>query len=104
MLEIRDGRQRLRPGLVGTVSIVPQSRALAIVVSETAVISEGDDRSVFVIGAHDRAQRRRVVLGARGEDRVEIPQGVGEGDIVVTWSEKALADGDLVRILESNAP
>ncbi len=56
----------------------------ALVVPVAAVHEVGDDDVVFVLVAPRRFAVRRVELGERSGDRVEIRRGLREGDLVAT--------------------
>ena len=50
-----------------------------------------------------RAAQRRVTLGIRGEGRVEVLEGLREGEPVIVQGAYALPDGAAVRV-EGSAP
>jgi HlyD family secretion protein len=45
-----------------------------------------------------RARRRAVRLGIRGDSRVEVLEGLREGELVLAAGALALADGARVRV------
>ena len=78
----RDG-PRLRPGMSGTVRFdLPATTAL--MVPAQAVVDTGDARYVFVARPAGRFEPRMVKLGARVGDRVQVIDGLSEGEAVVT--------------------
>ena len=90
---------RLRPGMFGTVYIATETRPDAIVIPKKAVLRERDENRVFVITAEDLVEKREVVLGFSEEDRVEVLEGIQEGEGVVTVGYEGLADGYAVNII-----
>ncbi len=70
----------------------------SVVAPEEAVVSEGGDNFVYVI-ADDRAQRRRVTVGARSAGRAEITDGVEAGEMVVVRGVQKVGDNRPVRVL-----
>jgi Cu(I)/Ag(I) efflux system membrane fusion protein len=76
----RDGK--LRPGVYGSVvfSLAPRE---ALVVSRDAVVDTGDTQHVFVVEHEKHFVPRKVTLGMRFEDRVEVASGLNEGEQVV---------------------
>ena len=90
---------RLRPGMFGTVYIATQTRPNAIVIPKKAILRERDENRTFVVTAEGSVEKRDVVLGLSEEDRVEILEGVQEGEAVVTVGYEGLADGYAVNII-----
>ena len=90
---------RLRPGMFGTVYIATETRPDAIVVPKKAILRERDENRIFVIIAENVVEKRDVVLGFSEEDRVEILEGIQEGEAVVTVGYEGLADGYSVNII-----
>jgi membrane fusion protein (multidrug efflux system) len=80
---------RLKPGMLLTVSISAASRR-GLAVPELAVIGDGAERYVFVVGKDDKAVRTKVQVGLRDNGLIEVrglPAGVkviGEGVVKVT--------------------
>jgi len=85
----------LRPGMVGRVEIAVSSRPDAVVIPQTA-LTGGDDPYVFVVDG-EVAHKRRVTLGQRQGDDIEIQAGLRSGEQVVTLGRQHLADGTAVR-------
>jgi len=78
----RDG-PRLRPGMSGTVRFdLPATTAL--MVPAQAIVDTGDVRYLFVATQGGRFEPRMVKLGARAGDRVQVLEGLSEGEAVVT--------------------
>jgi Cu(I)/Ag(I) efflux system membrane fusion protein len=73
----------LKPGLFGTIEIrLPPKSGVAV--PAEAVIDTGDRRYVFVETAPGHFDPRVVVMGERSGDRVEIVEGLGEGERVAS--------------------
>lgn len=75
----RDGA--LRPGLYGT-AVFESAGQNVITVPRDAVVDTGLEQHVFV-AVGDRFEPRLVTVGARLDDRVEIRQGLREGEQIV---------------------
>src|SRR3546814_18128434 len=69
---------RLRPGMLMTVSIEASPRD-RLGVPELAVVSEGETRYVFVIGADGKVARTAVKTGTRQNGLVEVTEGLRRG-------------------------
>jgi len=78
----RDG-PRLKPGMYGTVHIDLPS-ATGLVVPAEALVDTGETRYLFVAKQGGHFEPRVVKVGARLPDRVEVLDGVSEGETVVT--------------------
>ncbi len=76
----RDGK--LRPGVYGSVlfSLAPRE---ALIVSRDAVVDTGATQHVFVVEHEKHFVPRKVTLGMRFEDHIEVTSGLREGEQVV---------------------
>lgn len=100
-----DNRQlQLRPGMFARVNAVFGERDRAKVVPEEAIVPQGGRQFVIkVVDGPDKdtkvSQRVEVKLGIRRPGRVEILEGVNEGDTVVVAGQQRLQrDGSPLRI------
>ncbi len=75
--------QGLRGGMFANVNVTVQERKGVIVVPTDALVPQGADN--FVLVAKDNtAERKKVTIGLRNDQTVEIRDGLQEGDQVVT--------------------
>jgi membrane fusion protein, copper/silver efflux system len=72
----------LRPGLYGTAEFRVEPRK-TLTVSRDAVVDTGTEQHVFVVTAPGHLEPRPIRLGARMADKVEIREGIKEGEKVV---------------------
>ncbi|MEY3989293.1 MAG: hypothetical protein RI985_374 [Chloroflexota bacterium] len=80
---IDDANFALVPGeTVGKLRIIIEQRENALWLQPEAIRTFGE-RNFVVIRDGDRERRETVILGIKGEQRVEIISGVREGDVVV---------------------
>ncbi len=106
----------LRPGMFARVTTVFSVRESALVVPEEAIVPQGGRQFVIKVvespvvpasagGAGDAklvSQRQQVTLGARQLGKVEIVDGVSEGDrVVVAGHQRLQGDNVAVRIVPS---
>ncbi len=91
------GQARLLEGMSGSTDIVVESIPDALVVPIESVLTRGDARTVFVLGADDVVQSRVVRIGASTDTEVQVLEGVTAGDRVVTTGASALGEGQQVR-------
>jgi Cu(I)/Ag(I) efflux system membrane fusion protein len=74
---------QLRPGMYGNV-LLALPATTGLMVAAEALVDTGDVQYVFVAREGGRFEPRRVKAGARVGDRVEIAEGLTEGETVVT--------------------
>ena len=103
-----DNRQlRLRPGMFARVTAVFGERNQAKVVPEEAIVPQGQRVVVYKLvdgNSKDEkiAQRVEVKVGIRRPGRVEILEGIEEGDLIVTAGQQRLQrDGMVVRVIDT---
>lgn len=90
---------RLRPGMLMEVTLEGASRQ-ALVIPEAALIPEGRRQSLLVIDEAEMiAHQRDVTIGARRAGRVEILDGLRDGDLVVIHGSQVTRDGQAVKVL-----
>ena len=106
-----DNRQmRLRPGMFARVTAVFGEREQAKVVPEEAIVPQGQRVVVYkVVDGKNKdekiAQRVEVKVGIRRPGRVEILEGIEEGDLVITAGQQRLQrDGMVVRVIDTARP
>jgi len=82
-VEFRNPALKLRPGMYANVTLDVGS-VDGLVVPGEAVVDTGEVQYVFVAREGGRFEPRRVKLGWRSEDKVQVLDGVSEGEKVVT--------------------
>lgn len=88
--------RKLKPGMLLTVGIETAPR-LSLSVPELAVVGEGDSRFVYTVDK-GTAKRVQVRTGVRSNGRIEILQGLRQGQQVVTEGVVKLSDNMKVRL------
>lgn len=85
-LEVLNPDGHLRPGAYGTVRLrIPLGAA--VLVPTDAVIFAGDRRLVFVAKGEGRFEPRELRLGAQGEGKLQVLEGLSEGESIVTRAQ-----------------
>ncbi len=77
------GGVKLRPGMYGSAALELPSASGLLIPSE-ALVDTGDNQYVFVAKAEGHFEPRLVKVGARAGDKVQVSEGVTEGETVVT--------------------
>lgn len=67
---------------------------------QSTVLRRGDSTYVLTVGPDSRVHERSVTLGQRNGDRVEIKQGLNEGERVVETGGAFLSEGDVVQVVK----
>ena len=103
-VEAANPGERLKPGITVQISINADEIENAIVIPATALLSsdEGGER-VMVAGADSLAHERKVEVGVRAEDRVQILSGLNAGDQVITDGALGLDDKAKIQIEKPGA-
>jgi len=91
--------ERLKPGITVHVSVVAETIPNAIVVPTAALLTsdEGGDK-VMVVSSDSTAHERKVEVGVRDADKVQIVSGIKEGDEVVIVGGLGLDDKAKVKV------
>jgi membrane fusion protein (multidrug efflux system) len=93
---------RLRPGLFVRVMLVLNERTDAIQVPEQALVPQGQDQFVFRV-VDGKAALTKITTGIRRDGMVEIVEGLGPEDEVVTAGQLKLRDGAPVKPVGAEA-
>jgi multidrug efflux pump subunit AcrA (membrane-fusion protein) len=96
--------ERLKPGATVRVSILAEKIANAIVIPIVALLpSDEGGVQVMVVGADSAAHEKKVDLGVREPDKVQVVKGLDVGEKVITGGGVGLDDGAKVRIAAAPA-
>ncbi len=93
--EVANPNALLRPGMFARSQIVSNSKTMALMVPEKAVVSLAGVTKIFILEG-SVAVERIVKLGARDGSLVEILEGVKAGERVITSNAEQLHDGSAV--------
>jgi RND family efflux transporter MFP subunit len=91
------------PGAYADVEVTTAIHKGAAVVSEAALVTEGEDNFVYVVIAGPKAQKRAVEVGSRTDGQVEIVEGVRPGEVVLVAGQHGLQDGAAIQVAERAA-
>lgn len=107
---IDNRQQTLRPGMFARVNTVFGERSQALVVPEEAIVPDGKGTLVFKLvpapeGDGKVAKRTPVRVGLRSPGWVEVTEGLGlEDDIVTAGQQRLQRDGMPVRVVPMGKP
>ena len=94
---------KLRGGMFASMELTLQVRDSAIVIPEPAIMSNGDNFSVFVVDENSNAQIRPIEVGIRLAGRAEIIKGLNAGEKVVVEGVQKLRPGGAVKLAPPEA-
>ena len=97
ILKIEIRPHLLLPGLSGEASIIRNRKSNTLLIPRQALFGD----SVFV-ALDQQAQLRKVLVGARGLNQVEILEGLEEGEAVIIDGAAKLRDGDRIYSTQAN--
>jgi len=83
---------RLRGGMFGTASIVADVHPNALYVPASSITSSNNQNTIFVVRTNSTVEARRVEIGWRDANKVEILSNVKKGELVVTTGSYGLSD------------
>ncbi len=98
---LANGAGHLRANGAAQVTVFANSKKDAIIVPASAVTLEAtnaNEGTVMVVDANTVAHERKVTVGIRNKDKIQISEGLQAGDTVVIEGNYALADGTKVEI------
>lgn len=128
--EFRDATRTLMPGMFGRIEVAYDQRHAALVVPRNAILEEDGESSLFVIEPAPAkpaapavtkgkpgdavaaepakpaapvfvAKRRIVKTGYADGDRIEIRDGLQDGERVITIGRNAVRDGTEVQVIDA---
>jgi membrane fusion protein (multidrug efflux system) len=91
---------RILPGMFARVELVKQVFSKALSVPLYAVITQGDDRFIYV-EKEGRAHKREVRLGVLEGWQVQIETGLEPGERVIIVGHRFVDDGQPVDIIKN---
>ena len=100
---IPNADNKLRGGRFASLDLALQVRDSAIVIPEPAIMSSGDNFSVFVVNGENKAELRPVQVGIRLAGKAEIVKGVNAGDKVIVEGVQKIGPGSAVKFAPAEA-
>jgi HlyD family secretion protein len=98
-VEAENPGERLKPGATVRVDIHAQTVKDAIVIPTTALLPSAEGGvQVLVVGSDSKAHEKKVEVGIREPDKVQIVKGVAVGEKVITVGGVGLEDGAKVTL------
>ncbi len=92
---------RLKPGMFARIDLTLKVKEEAVVIPEAALMPQGDQVMVYLVDEQMTAQLRPVKPGLRQAGRVEIIEGIKEGETVVVEGWQKARPGGKVKLASS---
>ena len=99
--KVANSNLRLKPGMFASLDLTLKVKDQAVVIPEAALMPQGDRVMVYVVDEQMTAQLRPVKPGLRQAGRVEIMEGIKEGETVVVEGWQKARPGGKVRLAPS---
>lgn len=96
-ITIPNSDHRLKSGMFARVKIVAAQLKERIVVSQDALVQELGQSFVFVVEDHT-ARKKKITLGVKEDSRMEVLEGLKEGEEIIVFGQQGLKDGTAVEI------
>lgn len=97
-IEVPNPGYRLKPGMYARVRLTVDRRPNALTVPRNAVVDTEGKRGVFLIDDGNVARLNIVRTGLQDSEKVEILEGLNDGQRVITTGAIALRNGDRVQL------
>ncbi|MBP8274822.1 MAG: efflux RND transporter periplasmic adaptor subunit, partial [Acidobacteria bacterium] len=98
-IEVPNPGFRLKPGMYARVQLTVDRRPDALTVPRAAVVDLEGKRGVYLIDDGNVAKFSPVRTGLQDAERVEILEGLNDGQRVITTGAMALRNGDKVQLV-----
>jgi membrane fusion protein (multidrug efflux system) len=99
-IEISDEQRRIKPGMFGRFGIVYDEHKNVLQIPRSSIIEDDSEMSVFVV-QDGKAVRRIVTTGYSNSGMVEIIEGLGDDDRVITVGHIGLKDDAVVTVINA---
>jgi RND family efflux transporter MFP subunit len=87
----------LMPGMYAETTLTLEAKDNVLVVPLQAVIHEGDQTTVYVVGRDNKVELRVVTVGLETPTDAEVVSGLAEGEAVIVSDTSGLKPGQEVR-------
>ena len=103
ILTLIDNVPNISEGMTSTLNIIEERKTDALVLPSTSLVNEVNKEAyVFIVKYNKQIEKRKIRIGIRGENYVEVIYGIKENEMVVLNSKENLVDGDYVDVHSLN--
>jgi len=91
-INIPNPGHKLKSGMFARIKIIAAQLKGVLVLHQDAIIQEMGEKFAFLV-KNNIADKRKVILGKRDDGKIEILEGIREGDEVIVFGQQGLKDG-----------
>ena len=102
-IEIPNANFRLKPGMYAKVTLEVESKENVLLIPKVALVDSEGQRGVYQPNAESRAAFKPIKIGIEDAERVEVLDGLNEGEMVVSTGAGALRRNDQLVTVGANA-
>lgn len=95
-IDVKNPDNAIVNGMYAEADIVLDKKDSVLTVPIQAVTRNGTNATVLVVDAQDRLAQRRITLGLEGTERVEVVNGLKDGDLVLIGGGGEFRPGDKI--------
>jgi membrane fusion protein (multidrug efflux system) len=88
--------RKLKPEMIAKVKLLRESKNNALLISENIIQQVDRDRYIVYVENRDKAEERRLKLGGRQGNMVEVLEGLKPGDHLIVTGYQKLVNGSAV--------
>lgn len=96
---IPNSKHQLKSGMFCRINIIASQHKDALVILQDALVQEIGQNYVFIVEDHT-AKKKKITLGIREAHRIEVLEGLAEGQKVIVFGQQGLKDGTSVEFIE----
>lgn len=89
--------ERVNAGMFGKVKLYTQDYKDQVVMPSDALVQLNDENYAYVVKEDSTVERRKVVTGNSVDGKIQITEGISEGEKVVIQGQTSLNDGSKIR-------
>ncbi|MCF7953733.1 MAG: efflux RND transporter periplasmic adaptor subunit [Spirochaetales bacterium] len=101
---LETSKKMVRAGMYARIKIITQDKEGVVKVPSPAVTERFGEDYVFVVKNGSTAEKRKVSTGIDIDGKLEILQGLEDGEVIVLRGQSLLEDGSPVKIVQRNEP
>ena len=90
---------KIKIGMYARIKLITDHKSNAIIIPTTALVTRSQEQCVFVVNPDDTVTLKKVTVGIKVDDMVEILSGLEGNEKVVTKGQTLLNNGTKVNIV-----
>jgi membrane fusion protein (multidrug efflux system) len=96
-ISIPNKEHRLKSGMFARITIIAAKLKDVLVLPQDAIVQELGEKFVFTV-ENNIADKKKVVLGKRDNGKLEVLEGIKEGETIIVFGQQGLKDGAQVNV------